>query len=139
MEFGLMSTKYENCTIYYQGSFGFGYNKLECKWVEIEIGKYAQYGAAVHVKLLQKGKRKPVGFVQTYKPSLVVVLGHGQPDVEDKMVKIDEISSRSKYSSCDPRWESDFLAWAKDNLQVVENYHGWNSYSGGFPQSAEAC
>jgi hypothetical protein len=73
-----MEALFENCTLYWQG--GFGYGSAKVKWVKIRIGQYAQYPAAVHIEYLEKGKRKPRGFVQTYKPSLVIAEGHDNPE-----------------------------------------------------------
>ena len=52
------------------------------------------------------------GFVQAYGPSLVVLegWGHLNPDgmwVEERVMG-DVTTSESRYSSCDPRWQSDF-------------------------------
>ncbi len=122
--------KFQNCTLYHNGMLGF--SAIECKEVSIVIGKYAQYPSAVHVTFVPKGKRKDRGFVQTFEPSVVVAAGFGNPDPQN-MVPISNDGvvavSRSKYSSCDSRWISDFQAEILPKLEVLFNAIGHNSHS----------
>lgn len=122
--------KFQNCTLYHNGFLGF--SAIECKEVEIKIGKYAQYPSAVHVTFVPKGKRKARGFVQGYEPSVVVAAGYGNPDPQNMVpVSSDGVVTvtRSKYSSCDSRWTSDFQAEILPNLEVLFNAIGHNSHN----------
>lgn len=98
-------------TIYYRG--GYGMSKIECRELLIETGPYAQYDSAIFVTLVPKGARKPRAFVQTYEPSLIALAGHGHLDPDDPMLPAEDRGNgvsvaRGRYSSCDPRWGTDF-------------------------------
>lgn len=121
--------KFENCSVYFKGMIG--YVMFECKWVEIEVKPYAQYPSAIHVTFLRKRKRKPEGFVQGYRPNVVVASGHGLPSPDDGIVPVSsngQVSvSRSRYSSCDPQWDADFQSQVVPKLEVLFNGHGFNT------------
>lgn len=127
-----MKAKY---TLYYTGMFGV--RKMEATVCEVEVKPYAQYNDAVHVKYVEKGKRKVQGFVQGYKPSLLVLEGWGHPDpasmFNDPTLSPSGVVSRmSSYASCDPRWQSDFDAQMgkyleKTGAKVLHDFRTKNS------------
>jgi hypothetical protein len=111
-----------------------GIIKCEGKLVDHGTQKYAQYDAAPFVNFIPKGKRNVRGFVQAeYKPSLLILAGHGHPE-PDSMFGVETpneagtaFTSRSRYMSCDPRWQSDFDAridayLARTGAEVVADY-----------------
>jgi len=125
-----MEALFENCTLYWQG--GFGYGSAKVKWVKIRIGQYAQYPAAVHIEYLEKGKRKPRGFVQTYKPSLVIAEGHDNPEppsfLGDYKAEGDGVMvAQSRHSSCSSGWKDDFETETLPQLNVLASFSGHNS------------
>ena len=106
---------YGQVTLYSSGMFGF--RKQEVRDLTIEVGPYAQYAVALHVRYTPKGARTARGFVaysydsQTVSRAFVIVEGHGRPNV---VGALDE-----RYSSCDPRWSTDFAAWLAASGMVV--------------------
>lgn len=98
-------------TIYFQG--GYGMSKIEVSSVEFSEQKYAQYAAAYQIKWVKKGCRSWVGTVVSDHPSYLIVEGWGHPDVDSAFGAAVEsengiLVSKGRYSSCDPRWLSDF-------------------------------
>lgn len=123
----------QNCTVYAVGSMGMGYHRTECKWLRVGIGKYAQYSSAVHISFLEKGKRKPRGFVQSYKPNAVVAAGHGLPEPPSPFTApVDGGNgvsvSRSRHSSFGEGWKAEFDADILPALNVILNFEGHNSH-----------
>lgn len=102
----------EKVTLYYQG--GFGMVKVEATRFKVEVRPHAQYERGVYVEMVPKGKRRAREFVQAYSPSLIVLEGWGHPDPDSAFLppepgKTDGVEvSHGRYSSCDPRWMSDF-------------------------------
>ena len=114
---------YGKVTLYSSGMFGF--RKQEVRDLTIEVGPYAQYAVALHVRYTPKGARTARGFVaysydsQTVSPAFVIVEGHGRPNVVGALDEQGDGSSVSRYSSCDPRWSTDFAAWLAASGMVV--------------------
>lgn len=101
------------CTLYFKG--GLGMVAVHCNRVEVKQGSYAQYAAALFVQFREKGKRKDRVLTQTSFPSVLIVEGHDAPEPDDGRVALESSQpgvsvSRSRYMSCDPRWQSDFDA-----------------------------
>lgn len=102
-------------TIYTKSEFFGNIIKREGKLLDMGVQKYAQYNKAPFVKYTPKGKgkRKPIGFVQTYNPYLIVLEGYGHPEPQSmfyksKTTQSNLIVSESKYSSFDKRYSTDF-------------------------------
>lgn len=98
-------------TLYFKG--GYGISKTEAREILIETGPYAQYNSAVFVTFIPKGGRTPRSFVQTFRPDLVVLPGWGHFSPDDSMLPAEDAGngvsiSKGRYTSCDPRWASDF-------------------------------
>ena len=77
--------------------------------------KYAQYDKAPFVEYIPKGKRKPVKITKGYKPTILILSGHGHPEPEDLYVVVDNSEghvtvSKTKYFSFDERLVTDFDA-----------------------------
>lgn len=102
------------CTLYTRSMFG-SIIRTEVREIEITRRPYAQYKAALDVRFTEKGKRKRRGFVEGYKPFAVVVQT-ADAIAPDAMFLESEPGSnlkKGRYSMCDPRWESDFIAKLK--------------------------
>ncbi len=101
--------RFENVTLFHEGMFGF--NKVECRWVEVEVRPYAQYAEAVHVRFVEKGKRKVHGFVCAgLDGHFAILAGYGHPSLgPSAFVRKDEVSTVSRWASCDPRWAMGFV------------------------------
>lgn len=110
---------FEKVTLYLEGGMG-NIVRVDCRELHIETGPYAQYSKTIHVKYLEKGKSKWRGTVIGYKPFVVVVPTakaiqpdslFGEPDTSSTPgISV----SRSRYSSFDPRFVSDFVDKLKD-------------------------
>lgn len=125
--------RFENVTLYFSGeSFG-NYHRILCKYVEIEIKPWAQYPSAVHFRYLEKGKRKLRGFVQSYRPSLIVAEGHNTPKPAsmfgDEMPAGEGVTiARARHSSCGAGWRDDFNRDIKPQLTILADFDGHNSH-----------
>lgn len=100
-------------TLYFQG--GYGMVKIEVRSVEFAERAYAQYSAAYEIKWVKRGARKTSGVVVTDHPSYLIIEGWDHPEVDAAFGPEVESSpgvsvSKGRYSSCDPRWTSDFDA-----------------------------
>ena len=106
----------EKVTVYVASEFGLGIKKIEATKLSIEVRPYAQYLTGIVVELLPKRMRRMRGFVQSYRPSLVVLEGWNHPDPDGmwdpSTVKTDGdvTTQRARYSACDERWQTDFDA-----------------------------
>jgi hypothetical protein len=124
-------------TIYFKSGFG-NIVKLEVKLLGHGTKKYAQYSAAPFVQYIKKRARKPTGFIQTYRPNIVIVDGWGHPE-PDSMFLEPEISStglavsKGRYTAFDESWQNDFdLMFDKyvnnnDNVEVIADYREFDS------------
>lgn len=126
-------------TIYARSELGMGVRKTEARSFGYLVGPYAQYPSAVAFHFIGKGQRKVRGTVQTSGPSLLVLEGHGHPDPDKGFIELPsstpEVSaSRSRYMSCDPRWQSDFDAMigaylASSGAKVVCDFREHNPHA----------
>ena len=107
-------------TIYYSSSFMGNIVKQEAKLLDHGRRQYAQYPAAPFVDFIPRGKRKAVRLQKSYKPYLIIIEGWNGPD-PDPMCPPE--GGRSKYSSFDERWKSDFNEVLKNsNVKIVADY-----------------
>ena len=119
----------------------FGYRLIHVRDLQIEIVKYAQYDHAVRVTYIEKGKRKRVGFMETYQPSLVVLQGHTtialKPDMED----LGGGCSRTRHASVDPAWRDEFnAALEASDAVVLRDFRDYNPHTGEAGEAAvKAC
>lgn len=98
-------------TVYISGAFGV--HKELGYLLSFGTDKYAQYDRSPFVRYIPKGKRKPTGCRVTSTPYLLVLLGHGYPDPADPftdktMSGSGCMVSKSRYSSFDDRYKTDF-------------------------------
>ena len=109
-----MSTQ-EKVTIY-AGSGMFGVHKIEGKLIAHGRKKFAQYDNAPFIHFVEKGKRTPKGYCEGYKPFFLILKGHGHPNPDDPFVTNDldgvpgMVIKKSRYASCDSRYQTDFNA-----------------------------
>lgn len=130
------SGKAGKSTIYFQG--GYGMVKLEVRSVEFIERPYAQYSAAYEIRFVKKGARKQVGTVVCDHPSHLIVEGWDHPEVDSAFGAAVETENGTtvamgRYSSCDPRWLSDFDAKINPYLErtgakVVLDIRGHNPH-----------
>lgn len=119
-------------TMYVRSEFLGRMVKIECRACEIQIAPFAQYRKAVRARFLPKGKRAWRVLDETFRPTLLVLEGHGHPDPDEGWSKVTDTVSRARYSSCDPRWQSDFSTMidayiAESGTKVVADYRGHDS------------
>jgi hypothetical protein len=113
-----MKTTYEgtNVTLYMKSDLLGHIVKIECRSLTIKVGPCAQYTNAVHLEWIAKGQRRARETVMTYRPSALVLAGHGHPapdSVWDESTRKDmgAVSTiQGRYRSQDPRWQGDFDA-----------------------------
>lgn len=126
----------KKCTVYYKG--GMGIVRKVVKRVEVECGKYAQFNNALFVTYREPRQRRDRCFTQTDFPSLLIVEGVDTPEPASMWgshsTRGGVTTSRSRYSSCDPRWQSDFDGMidaeiAAGNLKVVFDGRKNNPYT----------
>jgi len=128
------------CTIYRSGEFMGNFYKLDCRAAKVAFGKYAQYESAVFVQFLAKGKRVWREFVQTYKPSVVILpgVGHFEPDsLFHNPVKAaggQVTVEQGLYRSFDDRWQLDFdskleIYCSEKNIVPVFDARNHNTYN----------
>jgi hypothetical protein len=123
-------------TMYLMG--GLGMVKVEAKECEVRVAPCAQYSRALHVTFKAPRQRNARGTVLTYKPTLLVLEGWGHPDPdsafgEEQAADSGCVVSRSRYSSCDPRWASDFDAKIgayieRTGAKVAADYRGHDAH-----------
>ena len=122
---------HDKVTIYKLGAFGV--KKYECRRAQIKVGKYAQYAAAVSVQMLLPRKRKWVGYVDTYKPSTLVLSGWGHPNPPSALTKPKDegffVTQKSRFSSFAPEYGEEFNTMidgyiAGSDATVVADWRG---------------
>lgn len=129
--------KLEKATLCFQGDFGMQYHVIHCREIEVTLVEYAQYSQAVEVRYTGKGQRSRRGFVQGYKPTVVILEGHVQLDVPDmwgeKKQGAGVSVARARHSACSDGWSQDFdvalAAAVAKGAKVVADFRGHNSYS----------
>ena len=114
----------ENCSLYLCQTFGI--TLIKCRRLLVGEGPYAQYPKALYAEWVEKGKRKARRSWETYKPFVLVLAGHDNPNPDGPMVDLGISNgcqvSRTRYSSCDNRYRTDFndlVAPHLDNGAVV--------------------
>lgn len=111
---------FRNVALYRAGMFGI--SRINCKTLEISTGlKYAQYEDAIRVVYLEKGKRKPVAFILLYAPWLRVLAMDKAVDPPDLFIREGDVQI-TKYSSFDPRWETDFEDANQDDIKPLVKF-----------------
>jgi hypothetical protein len=129
---------YDNVTLYVESEFGFGYRKIECRTLTVEIRKYAQYEAAVDLCFVPKGKRKERQVIEAYKPSAVILSGFGHPEPPDAFTKAvtttnadgtEVTTSQSRGLSNDPMYANEFGKMLAEYLKDTKKLH----FSGALP------
>lgn len=108
--------KFENVTMYRAGEMIGGIHATVCKSIEITFGvKYAQYNDAVKVVYLEKGKRNMRGFTLCGPHRWFRVCATPKAITPDAaMIPSPSMSTSgmactiSRYTSCDPRYQTDF-------------------------------
>jgi hypothetical protein len=130
---------YTNVTLYAPtGVMSSNLVKFECRTLRVEVGPYAQYAAAVRLTYVPKGSRKEREHVETYRPCAVILAGHGHMcpdglfDESTRKTEGDISTVRSRYLSCDPRWQGDFDAKlaayvAEGKGRIVADFRGHDS------------
>lgn len=106
------------CVLYIGGMFG--YRRVECRNIEIKIGRYAQHDRALLVQYTEKGKRKAHQFAcysyrrrdgeqapgeGTNSPFVVVDASIEMPATFENL---GNGGSRTRFASCDPEWDREF-------------------------------
>lgn len=118
-------------TMYFQGMLGV--SKVEATTCAVEVKPYAQYTRSVHVEFVPRGKRKARSFVQSYKPSLLVLEGWNHPDPDSMFLPAEDhgdvMVAHGRYSACDPRWQGDFdtkiaAYLERSSAKVVHDFRG---------------
>lgn len=110
---------FEKVTVYTTGEFMGNVHRRDMNTLTIRVGKYAQYHDAINLIYKQKGKQKMASQWISYDPFVVVVPTAKAINPDDMMGASEPGStpgvsiSRSRYSSFDDRWRSDFMAKLK--------------------------
>lgn len=125
-------------TLYRRGDFLGAIHKIEVRAISVTREKYAQYASAVHVEYIEPRQKRARMFVDSHKPSVLVLEGWGHPDPDSAFGSEEQAApgvtlSRSRYSSCDPRWQSDFDAKidayiTEKGARVIADMRGVNTY-----------
>ena len=92
-------------TIYRQREMGMGYNRIEATSFFHQLIPYAQYPQAHQVIFTPKGARKPREYMDTYRPTTIVIEGWGHPEPEGIMAGA--VGGHSRLSM-DPTWNKNF-------------------------------
>lgn len=109
----LILAREDKCTAYLRGAFG--YRRTELRSVDVQVRPYAQHAAAVHVTWIEKGKRSRMGATLTDRDGvgLVILLGHGHPEVADPMTPKEKaaggvVVSQMRWTCYAPEWSEEF-------------------------------
>lgn len=104
---------------------------IHAKLIDHGRKPYAQYASAPFVKYVKKNARKPVGFVQTYDPYLVIL--DGWQDIESQSLwgksetRANGVTvSSAKFSSFDSGWQKEFEA-ENTFTGIIADYRGVNA------------
>lgn len=100
----------EKATVYYASMLGV--RKIEGRLVDFGTRKYAQYDNAPFVSIIPKRKRKARCVSGDYEPYILLLKGHGHPDLDvyepaEPSTTPGVMVRRAKYSACDPQWGRD--------------------------------
>jgi hypothetical protein len=115
-------------TLVFKADMGYGYTTIQARDVEVRIGRYAQYAAAVFCSFTPRGKRSQRAIVGTYAPGLVILDGWVDPQVPDTHhAPVDGGNGvtvqAGRALSCSPMWTQEALAAAQATGKVVADYH----------------
>lgn len=135
------TTTYKNVTLYTRNSMMGNISAIECREVRVTVRPYAQYSHAVHVEFVKKGARKFRGFVQSYRPSLVIVDGYkalkpaGLFERGKKTTFEGGSMEQAQYAGCSEEWGNDFATdldkWAAETgREIVADFRNHNSHRG---------
>ena len=107
-------------TIYWGGTFD--YRKKEARQIEVRVGQYAQYDAAVVVTCIEKGRRKQSELTLT-SGRLVILSGWGHPSAPGTYDAGTPLAGDSgatihhtRYPMNDLRWNREFDAFLEDYI-----------------------
>ena len=138
----------QKVTIYFTSDFIGNIVKTEARLHEAGNRRYAQYEDAPYLKFTRKRKRKKSGWVGTSHPYALVVEGWDAPEPDSALGEAREGSpgvlvSRSRYSSFDPHWVTDFDALIgpaikAGTVKVVEDFRYTRKLVESFVEAAEA-
>lgn len=134
----LPTKRIKKATLYIQGVFG--YSTIEVNDLDIKTGAYAQYNNAIFLEYRKKRARKRVRQVLSYSPQGVVVEGWGHPKFDNfgkrQRSESGVVFSKGLHTGCSPEWAGTLSSFLDANvLTPVADFHGWNSYSGGYSNS----
>ncbi len=103
---------FANVTIYTRGEFFGNISRTDVKEVSITTGvRSAQYENALKVRFKEPRQRTMRGMTLDYRPFLFVLARKDAFEPDDMLLPADASGAQhGRYPSCDPRWESDFLA-----------------------------
>lgn len=128
----------QNVTIYRESDIGMGFHKIECtRWTH-EVTQYAQYQSAVSVTFVPKRKRKARRFVDTYKPTTIVLEGHNHPDPpsawKSPVVSGGCVVQEGRHSGFSSEWGNEFNAMIdgyieESGAKVLLDVRGRNTMS----------
>jgi len=113
-------------TIYYQGDFGMGINKIEARDFEFIRKPYAQYPEALYLYYVRKGCRKRLGFVRTSGEFLLVLDGWGHPEPAETFTNeytgaSGLVCQESRYTSFDESWTTEFMRMITQYMERKKN------------------
>lgn len=113
----------KKCTIYRKGGMG-NIVRTVVKHCEVESGNYAQYNSALFVTYRESRQRRDRQFTETSFPSLLILEGTDTPEPDSMWGSTktdgDVTTQRSRYMSCDPRWQGDFDAMIDAKITAGE-------------------
>jgi hypothetical protein len=125
-------------TLYYQGDSGMAYRKIEVRDVELFFRPYAQYSAAVRVTFTPRGARTQREMWLTYKPTLVILAGHGHPAPDDmwtepKSAGPGVATQMSRHMAFSEEWTNEAREMiatyaARTGTRVLADLHGYNPH-----------
>lgn len=130
----IQKAKEDKVTVYYKGDFGMAIQKIEGRLSEIGTKRFAQYLNAPYIKIIPKRKCKDIQLIQSFNPYMLVLSGVGHPEIDNGMVQVSEIVSRSKHNGFSPNWitEADELLNSylstKPETIVLGDYRSSNGF-----------
>lgn len=107
----------EKVTIYTTGPGGYGWTKLEGKWVGVDT---KSDGTICCVNYIRTRCRKPTSFMTYYNPTILVAKGHGLPDLRSNFTAPKSsqggkvTTSKGLFNSCSPEWDNVLAEDTKD-------------------------
>lgn len=116
-------------TLYWSGGMMGNWHRVEVRSVDVWFDSYAQYPRALYFRYVEKGCRKPSGFVQSPgEQSLLILDGHGHPQPPSMYGAPETLNtaggevtvSKSTYSSFDPRWAIDFDRMISEHIEKTD-------------------